>query len=171
MPDANVAAFIAPLSRSTWMATGFWEPDVGKPDQLRLNIFLVASEHELPYMLQRAFEELNIAADVHWEGVAATALEVLAKRAGEGEPIDLIIVDWRAGNDAGVELVRAARRISGLETVVVAVFTGEHEAAQQPLIEAGADALFQRRWQFDELLVEVRDLQEFWLRNTPRVFV
>lgn len=144
---------------------------MGKPDQLRLNIFLVASEHELPYMLQRAFEELNIEADVHWEGVASTAMEVLAKRTGAGEPIDLIVVDWRAGNDAGAGLVRAAREIPGVDKLVMAVFTGEDEAAQQPLIEAGADALFQRRWQFDELLEEVRALQEFWLRNTPRVFV
>lgn len=144
---------------------------MGKPDQLRLNIFLVASEHELPYMFKRAFEELNVEADVHWEGVAATALDVLAKRAGVGEAIDLIVVDWRAGNDAGAGFVRAARRIPGLENLVVAVFTSEDETAQQPLIEAGADALFQRRWQFDELLEEVRALQDFWLRNTPRIFV
>lgn len=142
-------------------------------ENLNLNILLVGSEPEQPYLYARAFEENHVDAEIVFEGGVSAALRRLGKLDEEqDQPVDLIIADFRSEDDANARFLASLGNVHGLDMAIKVAFAPEPDAeSAQILREAGADAVFARQWQFSGLTREVAKLYAFWLKYTQRVFV
>jgi CheY-like chemotaxis protein len=108
------------------------------------------------------------APDVSWlEGAqsAETALRALLANQAAVLP-GLILVDLKASSTATAEFIRNLRTVAGSrQLVVAAVAPTLARATREALIEAGADAVFERHANIDAYRGEASNIVSYWVRN------
>lgn len=108
------------------------------------------------------------APDVRWlDGAAAGVAEISAVLAGPAtDRPGLVIVDLKASSNATSDFVAGLRKLAGAaELLVVAMAPELDRDIRDRLIDAGADAVFQRHGDLERYRREVASLVSYWVRN------
>jgi CheY-like chemotaxis protein len=105
---------------------------------------------------------------VQWlDGAAAAAAElgeILADRSRQRP--GLVIVDIKASSAATADFISGLRRLSGAsELLVVAISPSLAKESRDALLDAGADAVFQRNADVNAYRRETASMVSFWVRN------
>jgi DNA-binding response OmpR family regulator len=74
------------------------------------------------------------------------------------EKPDLILTDIAMPKMDGVEMIRAIRAESDFANIPIIVFTARSASSKKEIIEVGANRVFHKPFDFDELQKEIRGL-------------
>lgn len=105
---------------------------------------------------------------VHWlDGAEAGASEIgqwLADRSAELP--GLVIVDLKAASTVARDFIAGIRRLDGARDLLIAAIAATPDsAARHALLDAGADAVFQRHGELEAYRREAAGIVSFWVRN------
>lgn len=79
---------------------------------------------------------------------------------------ELVVVDLKASSQATREFILALRKLEGTaDLIVVAMAPDLDKDIRDELIDAGADAVFQRHADLDTFRREIAGIVSFWVRN------
>lgn len=86
--------------------------------------------------------------------------------AGACEQPGLVIVDLKSSSTATVEFIFTIRELDGAEELLVAAIAPTLERqTREILLEAGADAVFERHGEIGAYRREAESIVSFWVRN------
>jgi len=108
------------------------------------------------------------APDVHWLDGAAAGTEQIGKWLSDEAPglPGLVIVDLKSTSNAIRDFIAAIRGLPGAEDLrIVALAPSLDREARSVLLDAGADAVFQRHADIDAYRRETASIVSFWVRN------
>jgi CheY-like chemotaxis protein len=108
------------------------------------------------------------APSVHWmdgaDKASATIGDTLADRGGQLP--GLVIVDLKSSSTATADFVTRLRQLKGAdELLVVAMAPTLDRQVRDALLDAGANAVFQRHADLDSYRREAASIVSFWVRN------
>lgn len=79
---------------------------------------------------------------------------------------ELVVVDLKASSQATREFILGLRQLEGTaDLIVVAMAPDLDKDIRDELIDAGADAVFQRHADLDTFRREIAGIVSFWVRN------
>lgn len=79
---------------------------------------------------------------------------------------ELVVVDLKASSQATREFILGLRKLEGTaDLIVVAMAPDLDKDIRDELIDAGADAVFQRHADLDTFRREIAGIVSFWVRN------
>lgn len=79
---------------------------------------------------------------------------------------ELVVVDLKASSQATREFILGLRKLEGTADLIVAAMAPDLDKdIRDELIDAGADAVFQRHADLDAFRREIAGIVSFWVRN------
>jgi DNA-binding response OmpR family regulator len=105
---------------------------------------------------------------IHWlDGAAAGAAEIGDMLASpQAERPALVIVDLKANSGASCDFIRGLRGLEGgTGLLIVAMASTLDREIRDRLVDAGADAVFERHADSERYRREVASIVSFWVRN------
>lgn len=106
--------------------------------------------------------------EVHWLETAESAAAEISKALADPSAAmpELVVVDLKASSQATREFILALRKLEGTaDLIVVAMAPDLDKDIRDELIDAGADAVFQRHADLDTFRREIAGIVSFWVRN------
>lgn len=114
-------------------------------------ILIVDDEEGILDLLTMLFEEENYT--VHQASSGQEALALLKKNT----LIDVVLSDVRMPNGNGIDLMKEIKAIN-MKKPLVCMMTGYAEVEEEELMSMGAEKVFRKPFNMDELLMTIKDL-------------
>lgn len=130
----------------------------------RLDVVYVEDDPRSIHLVEEAFAEAAVDADVRGVPDGATALALLAEGDDTGAPRpDLVLLDLDLGGSSGLDVLAEMRATPDLRSPPVVVFTSsDDEADVASAYDRGANAFVQKPCDFEELVAFVHAASDFW---------
>lgn len=130
-------------------------------------LLLVDDDAHSARLLLRTLAERG-APRIEWIGGAAESRRLIAqlRHEGPGQWPDLLIVDLKSRSSATAEFIaEIGNEVQAMGAAIVAMAPSLASEVREPLIAAGAAAVFERHPQIEAYRREVAELLAYWART------
>lgn len=133
-------------------------------------VFALVDDHiHSARLFSRTLRETEGVAQVKWLGNAERAFRALVRLLGDtdGNTPDMIVVDLKSHSGANEDFIaRLSPHAQNAGIPLAAVVAGLNADTHQRLLEAGANAVFERHHDFQAYRREIAQICSFWVRET-----